>query len=174
MPFSHPSLMSDPHNRSVRSLLLEPTCSKEPSLTFQGAAQDVTSTTLRKRMRSPRFEIMRAGNLDAMLSHEFEPGWPPALRLKQGQNYSVELYSCDAKVASNCELPSDKLTDDGIIFYSMLRALKDRKDDADMRRTLRGYVGLWTDGLMISCRGDVVSEKLKVGRAYKVVVRRTA
>jgi hypothetical protein len=67
-------------------------------------------------------------------------------------------------------LPADRSTDDGIIFYNLARTVRDAKDVADQRRTLRGVVAVWTDGLMVSCC-EGSAGNLIVGKAYKVVVR---
>lgn len=152
---------------------IEPVCAAKPSFVFEGVAQDVTSPTLRRKFRSPRYEIMRVGETQMHLSSEFEPGWPPALRMKAGQLYAVEVFESSTRLKEVSKLPLDVRTEDGLVFYCLARELQPRKDDADQRRVLRDFVAGWTDGLMLSTGPDS-GHKLEAGRVYKVVVRAVA
>lgn len=143
-------------------------CALTPVLTFDGVAQDVTSSSVKRKFRG--VEYVRVGTAELNLSHEFEPGWPIALRLQTGSRYSVEVFECLAAVRTYRDLPRDLRTADGIIFFNIGKELNRHRDLADRRRTLRDCRGVWTDGLAVVCSSTNPDESLKVGQVYKVVV----
>ena len=153
----------------VRLRAAPPPCAQTACLRIEGVARLSSSRSL-KRIE-PRTEYARVGTHERQLSHEHVPGWHIALRLKAGEHYVAEVFECLARVRSTQELPLDEATPDEIVFFNIARPLK-RQDPFDMRRSLQGFAGVWTDGVMVRC-ADGVAGPLRFGTAYKVVVRKS-
>jgi hypothetical protein len=147
-----------------------PECSEAPVFVIEGTASDITTRSVRKKSRDCT-QYMRVGTMELNLTHEHERGWPIALRLQEGACYRAEVYECKARVKTSTELPLDAKTEDGLVFYSLARARLDSRDEADQRRVLKGYIGIWTDGLMVTTSNTDAATALKPGIAYKVIVR---
>jgi hypothetical protein len=138
---------------------------------FCGVAADVTSKSLRKTLKSPRLEYCQVGGNSLHLVSEFEPGWAPALRLNRGQPYVVSVARCQRPLPAGSRLPLDVTSPGAISFFAVARALAERKAEADQRRRQKGFVGAWTDGLMLVCNPQLSEMDLVPGVVYRIEVR---
>lgn len=145
-------------------------CEKDATVQVEGVAEDVTSPSTREK--SGRQRYVRVGSTELSLSHEALWNWPMALRLELGQRYRCEVFKCKvSKDVTRASLPRDEVTQDGIVFYAVARAVPDRPDFSDRRRKLRNIVSAWTDGLAVMCCNQEVPA-LVPGNVYKTVVQR--
>lgn len=147
---------------------------KSKALRFTAVAQLATSRAARKKF-GIRYEHVRGGTKDLYISHEHEAGWPIALRLKPGQKYEVVVEPAAVQARNFKELPRDqKLPDGGIVFHNFAQPMQEHRDPADMRRVVRGHVGIWTDGLMVSSSQEEAGTMFEVKKVYRVEVRPVA
>lgn len=161
-----PAALGLPHPRAH---IAPPGYRSTPVLVLEGVAQDATSAGLRRRA-GRALQYVRVGPAERSLSHEFEPGWPIALKLEPGTAYRCEAFECELPENVRVDtLPLDAPLPEGIVFHHVARELGRRKDTADARRVLRDLVAVWTDGLML--QSTKAAGELVAGRAYRVEVR---
>jgi hypothetical protein len=155
-----------------------PACAEQPSLSLEAEAADVTPKSLMQKRPRQLTQYVRVGQMELNLTHEYEPGWPIAMKLQPGVRYRAKAFECDSAAKRYDELPLDarELDEQGqvktLTFYNFARDLKGKRDDADRRRLCHGHLALWTDGVMLSTSNTNEASKLKEGRVYKVVVQR--
>lgn len=153
-------------------------CADTAVLELEGIAIDVTPKSLMKSRPYRHTNYVRVGEIGLNLSHEHEPGWPIAMKLQTGARYRVQVFACLKAVKSVKELPIDTVTRDSegevtsLTFYSIGRNRSNVKDFADRRRSCKGHVGVWTDGVMVTTGNTAHKTPLRPEAAYKVVVER--
>lgn len=158
--------------RQSRNQAAAPRCNPQPLLSLEGVAVDITSPALLAKDRDCRY--LRLGSADLHLTVEDKRGWHIAMRLIEGQRYRAQVHACSDRIAGIDELPLDRLVDGTLVFWGIAHAMRDRKDEADQRRVMRGWVGVWTDGLMVACSNTDLHKQLSPGSAYKVIVQSAA
>lgn len=159
----------DPQRLRVQA----PECAQQPSVVLDAVASDVTTRSTLKKYRGSTRHV-RAGIMECNIMHETDGNWPMALRLEEGSRYQVEAFECITRAKKHDELPLDARTDDGLVFYSFAREIKPSRDEADGRQWRRGYVSIWTDGLMLTVSTTDPKQQLEAGKAYKIVVKKLA
>lgn len=146
-----------------------PALVEEPVLhRFEGPSRDVTSAILRKRL-SPSLRHLRVGTFDLNLTCELLARMPCSYPLQDQARYRVEVLSWDEGSSSLRGLPAEKKHVNGLDFFALAQPL-DGRDEEDLRRSRRGFLGLWTDGLMLVANPKVLA--LQEGQGYCVRVRR--
>lgn len=134
---------------------------------FEAVAADVRP--LSRKRKDKGLERFHAGTRELNLSSDYVRGWPYAMRLVPGQRYRVEYAEAVGATAEHSTLPSDEITANSLTFISIARVLKG-KDPFDARRSLKGLVGVWTDGVMLTAPEGTETNQLEVGKVYRVVV----
>lgn len=155
---------------NMPSFALElPALAEEPVLhRFEGPSRDVTSAILRKRL-SPSLRHLRVGTFDLNLTCELLARMPCSYPLREQAYYRVEVLPWDVRASSPWGLPAEKKLVNGVDFFALAQPLEVR-DEEDLRRSRRGFLGLWTDGLMLAANPKVLA--LEAGQGYCVRVRR--
>ena len=135
---------------------------------FEAQARDVTSPRLRQRL-SPSLRHLRVGTFDLNLTCELLARMPCSYPLQDQARYRVEVLSWDEGSSSLRGLPAEKKHVNGLDFFALAQPL-DGRDEEDLRRSRRGFLGLWTAGLMLVANPKVLA--LQEGQGYCVRLRR--